>query len=342
MSGRRPPRARSPRDGKPRVVGVIDVGTNSVKLIVGRASRQRVEAVHFERETTRLGQGLARSGRISARAAARTARVVRRLAARARARGALEVVAVGTYALRTAANGREVARRIGEQSGVPVRVLTGPEEAAFAFRSARARIARPRGVTFIIDVGGGSTEFVAARGGMVGFVRSVPLGALHLSEKYLRTDPIALDDYRAMQRAINAVVSRLLARFARVSPRSIDFVASGGSATTAIDMARGRFASAWRGDPRVTLAELRRLEERCLRTTLAQRKRLPGLPPDRADIIPAGLAIVIAFLTAARKRTLRINGGGVREGVMLALGAPRSTGKRGSRGRRPAAARRAR
>jgi exopolyphosphatase/guanosine-5'-triphosphate,3'-diphosphate pyrophosphatase len=342
MSARHPSRGRAPVE--PRFIGVIDVGTNSVKLTVGRVAGARVDTVYFERQTTRLGRGLVRSGRISARAAERTARVVRRLSRRAAARGAREVVAVGTFALRTASNGRRVARLIEERAGIAVRVLTGPEEARLAYRSARACISRPRLVTFLIDVGGGSTEFVAARAGVVRFVRSVPLGALRLKEKHLRADPIAPGEYRAMQREIDAVVSRLLAPFAGASPASLDFVASGGSATTAVDMIRGRFGSVLDHPARVTLSQLRGIEARCLGTTIARRKRLPGLPPDRADIIPAGLAIVIAFLVAARKRSLLINPGGLREGLILALSARGVSSPRrsASRGRRPAAATRSR
>lgn len=300
-----------------RLIGVIDIGTNSLKLTVGCAIGPRVEVVHFARATTRLGEGLERTGRISPQAAARTGRAVQSMVRAAVAHGAREVIAVGTQALRGAKNGRRVARAIGERAGIPVRVLDGSEEATLAYLSACARIAHPKPVTFLIDIGGGSTEFVAARGGAVRFARSVPLGALRLTEKYLHADPIAEDEHAAMRREIDRVVSGLLARFARVAPASVDFVASGGSVTTAVAMIHGRAAA--RGDARVTLAELRRIEARCLRASLSARRRLPGLPADRADIIPAGLAVAISFLAHARKRSLQASGGGLREGVILAL-----------------------
>jgi exopolyphosphatase/guanosine-5'-triphosphate,3'-diphosphate pyrophosphatase len=341
-AARRSHRPRSPGSSNP-LVGVIDIGTNSVKLSVGRAVGSRVEVVHFVRKTTRLGEGLGRSGRISARAAERTARVVRSLAARARSLGANRVVAVGTFALRRAKNGRRIARRIGGRSGVAVRVLTGSEEASLAYVSAQARTGRRRPVTLLVDVGGGSTELVVARRGVVRSVRSLPIGALSLAEKFLRRDPIAPGDYRAMRREIESVVSRALARASRASG-SADLVVSGGSATTAADMIRAGAIRGARGEARVTLARLRRLEALCLATTLEQRKRLPGLPPDRADIIPAGIAIVIAFATHSRRRSLRVSDGGLREGVILALSRnpTRPSLRSGATGRSPAAARRAR
>jgi len=301
----------------PRVIGVVDIGTNSVKLVVGHASGGGVVTTHFSRETTRLGAGLAGSGRISTRAAARTARAVRRLIAAARAHGAHEVVAIGTFAFRSAENGRDVARAIARVARTPVRVLSGKEEATLALASVRARLERPKRYVFVIDVGGGSVEFVVARGAAVRVARSAPIGALRLTERHLHSDPIAPAEYLAMKREIDRTVARLFAGVASVSPGSVDLVASGGSATTALAMLHGGPVRAPRGYTRVSLAGLRRLEDVCARSTLAQRKRLRGLPSDRADIIPAGLAVIISFVRRARKRSLIVSDGGVREGVIL-------------------------
>ncbi|HEU4366288.1 MAG TPA: hypothetical protein VFT13_12580, partial [Candidatus Krumholzibacteria bacterium] len=144
-------------------VAVLDIGTNSVKLLVATVHGGRVRTRHFARVTTRLGAGLDGSGRISGAAAAQTARVVKSLAAEARRHGAARILAVGTYALRTARNGARVAREIERAAGLEVRVLTGREEARLAFLSARSRLARPHSVTFMVDIGGGSAQFVAAR-----------------------------------------------------------------------------------------------------------------------------------------------------------------------------------
>ena len=308
-------RRRSPPSSP---VAVIDIGTNSTKLLVGRARAGRVETVYFARETTRLGTGLGRTGRIGNAATSRTIRVVGRCAAAARRLHAGEITAVGTQAFRAASNGRAVAARIARETGIPVRVLKGREEAIFSFYSARARLARPRAYLVVIDVGGGSTELVVAERDRVRLARSLPLGALRLTERHLRTDPIAHREYGALTEEVEAVIARVASSFDMLRPQTVDLVACGGSATTALDMMRGGRRRSYQTMQTLTRAEVRRLEQTCLRTSVAQRRRLPGLPPDRADIIPAGIAELIAFMTYARKRSVWISDGGIREGVILA------------------------
>lgn len=299
-----------------RPVAVLDIGTNSVKLLVATTAAGRVRTVYFERITTRLGAGLDESGRITDAAAARTTRAVRSLAATARRHGAARIIAVGTYALRAATNGADVARRIGRAAGSDVTVLDGREEARLSFLSARSRLGHPRPVTFLMDIGGGSAQFVAARGTAIIAAQSLPLGALRLTERHLRHDPIHPAEYQNMRREIDRAVSRVTAPFARLAPRAA-FVAVGGSATTALAMARG--STRTRRDGKLRLSDLRRLEHACLTRTIAQRRLLPGLPPDRADIIPAGIAVMLACMTVWRKRVVHVTGGGVREGAILAM-----------------------
>jgi exopolyphosphatase/guanosine-5'-triphosphate,3'-diphosphate pyrophosphatase len=230
------------------------------------------------------------------------------------------VVAVGTYAFRAAKNGDAVARRITRHAGVPIRVLTGHEEATLSYLSVLMRLRRPKPYTFLIDLGGGSVEFVVAHRGRILRARSLPLGALRLTERHLHSDPITRAQRVIMEREIDVAVSRVIAPFRRVQPTKIDFVASGGTATTAFAMLATHRTSRV-SVARVTRAGLEKLADDCFARTLAQRKRLPGLPADRADIIPAGLAVVLAFMQHARKRTLAVSDGGVREGVLLAIDA---------------------
>ncbi len=304
-----------------RPVAVLDIGTNSLKLLVGTTDGRRVHSLHFARVTTRLGEGLHAHGRISNEAAQRTVRAIRRLALEARHHGAETVNALGTDAFRAAQNGGAVARRIEKSTGIPVRILTGREEAEFAFLSARSCLAHPRPATFLLDVGGGSAQFVAARGRRIVGAHSMPLGALRLSEKHLHHDPIDPADYRSLQREIVTRLRPVTQRYRNLAPRAA-LVAAGGSATTALAMvSRGRKRTARGG--RITLSQVRQLERICLDRTAAERRQLPGLPADRADIIPAGIAVVLCVMLATRKRAVHVTGGGIREGAILIIGAGR-------------------
>jgi len=242
---------------------------------------------------------------------------VRSMVAAAKRRGASKIVVVGTHAFRAARNGRAVARRISRGAGVDVRVLSMREEAELAFLTAAAKFDRPRAVTFLIDIGGGSVEFVVARRGRVVAAKSAPLGALILTERHVHSDPVDRSEYAAMRREIDRAVARMTAPWQHVA-RAAAFVATGGAATTALDMARHSHRAV-PASASLHLGDLRSLEVACLARTVRERRRLPGLPADRAEIMPAGLAVVISFMTHTRKRVVRVVGGGIREGLILRM-----------------------
>lgn len=312
------PSRRAPR---PRRIGIIDIGTNSTKLTVGEVHGDRVVTHFFARRTSRLGERLTHTGRIGSTASARTARDVAALGRLARSHGATVVVAVGTYAFRAASNGEAVARSIARRAGVPVRILTGHEEATLSYLSALIRVRRPKPYTFLIDLGGGSTEFVAAHHGRVVRARSLPLGALRLTERHVHSDPITPAEQHNIEREVDAAVARVLKPFRKVRASDIDLIASGGSATTALAMLSPRRRTRTATTTRISRRNLESLATMCFAGTLAQRKRIPGLPLDRADIIPAGLVVVLSFMRHTGKRTLAVSDGGVREGVLIAIDA---------------------
>ncbi len=301
-----------------RRIGVIDIGTNSTKLLVGEVRGHGIATIAFARRASRIGEKLSGSGRISTPAAVRTARDVAALAKIAREHGSGTIVAVGTYAFRTAKNGHAVAKHISRTTRVPVRVLSGAEEATLTYVAALLHLPNPKPYTFVLDLGGGSVEFIAARRGRVVESKSIPLGALRLSERHLHSDPITPRERRALEREVNAAVARLTSPLRRVAPGRADFVACGGTATTAVTMLGRR---AYGAEASVRVSELQSLAERCFALSLTERKRLPGLPADRADIIPAGLTVVLSFARAVRKRSIVVSDGGVREGVLLAIDA---------------------
>lgn len=296
------------------VIGVIDIGTNAVKLMVASVVRGRVAPGHFGRRATRLGEGLAASQHIHAAATRRTAAAVKALAAEARAHGAQDVVAVGTYALRAACNGRAVAAAIGRHAGVPIRILSGRAEGEMLLAAVRARIRSTQRPLMVVDIGGGSAQLIVARGPRTILVQSVPLGAVVLTETYLRHDPVDPDEYARLNARIDAMLSRLLAKLPEPGAGPVDLVVSGGAATTASYMTGARPGSVVM---RMSRTQLLRLETKCLAATIAERRRFRGMQPDRADIMPAGLAVLLAFVRHARARTLRTFEGGWREGVIL-------------------------
>lgn len=305
-------------------VALIEVGTNSSKLLVADTVGGGYRVRFAARRTTRLGSGLARGGgigRTGLSSAISAAEFFRASAARQRCS---RLFAFSTYALRRASNSREIRRELETALGTPLRILCGRDEARFAYLSARRRLPLRRPATVLADIGGGSTELVVARGGRVVFARSIPLGALHLTERFLRTDPIDRAEFAALAahagRAVDAALAR--AGLTGTTARDIDLAASGGAvgALSWMIASRGRARPSPRNLPRVIrLGEASRILERCLALPLRERRRIRGLEPDRAEIVCAGLAVAIAVMRSLRKRVLLPNQGGVRDGALLHL-----------------------
>ncbi|MFQ5510258.1 MAG: hypothetical protein ACE5EO_00260 [Candidatus Krumholzibacteriia bacterium] len=305
------PRADAPR------IAVIEIGTNSTKLVVAQETGGgSFRVLHFSRRTTRIGRGLGRGGKLSARAVEDTARAIGKF--QKHVTTCKHRFAFGTYALRKARLTARATRRLRGALGCPLKILTGREEAHLAFRSARhgLRLSKPAAV--LVDVGGGSTEVVLAVSGRVVCTRSLPLGALHLTERFLASDPVAPNEFSAMERHIRSRVESAFRSMAvdRCPPGGLEMVASGGAVTTAAGLTGG---DPFRAGTTVRVGDVSTLLRRLLAMSVAARRQLPGLEPDRADIIPAGLALIREFLRGTGKRVLRIDPGGVREGAVLHL-----------------------
>jgi exopolyphosphatase/guanosine-5'-triphosphate,3'-diphosphate pyrophosphatase len=312
-------------DSRESSVAVLDIGTNSVKLSVAAAGAQLPEEKKYLQQVTRVGEGLAATGEINAAALLRTINAIERFYQVVRQYDCEHVYAFATHAFRVAANGEAAAKRISEETSIGVRVLSGEDEAQFAYLSARMRIGTHKPNTYLIDVGGGSVDFVHGVGSNVVTVRTLPLGALHLTERFLLSDPIAPDEFASLRRYVRNAVALLFeggglaGPRANLTPSQTGLVASGGSVTTIKKMCDQSWVHSSVTTPKIRIGEIRKLEAQCLALPLIKRKRLPGLEPDRADIIPAGLAVVIAFMDAAGKRVVTVNPGGVRDGVLIHL-----------------------
>jgi exopolyphosphatase/guanosine-5'-triphosphate,3'-diphosphate pyrophosphatase len=271
------------------VVAVIEIGTHSVKCL--RDGRDAVVV-------TRLGEGLARTGRIAPAAAARTLRVVRRFLRD----GPAAIVA--THALRTAQNRRDVLRRWG----LPVRVLTSEEEAHYSYRGATSGLGRGPFVT--VDVGGGSTEVATPR-----FHVSVPWGAATLTQRCVTHHPIPHGEARAMVRRICMARRRIPWR--RLRARAV--VAVGGTAVTIASVARGGSGVEGLHGRRLRVADLVGWFGYLGTMSLRERCRIPGIDRGRADILPAGLLLLLIVVGRPVSRSVLISTRGVRHGVALEM-----------------------
>jgi exopolyphosphatase/guanosine-5'-triphosphate,3'-diphosphate pyrophosphatase len=196
----------------------IDLGTNTVRLLVAEvtAGTAAWRTVHAEQRVTRLGEGLRATGTLGDAAAARTAAAVVAYVARARAAGAARVAVVATSAVREAANGRAFVTDLERAVGIAVRVISGEEEARLTLAGIVAGLGPLPGVVIAFDIGGGSTEYILARDGVLTAVASLRLGVVPLAERFPFPGPVE----PARAAALRADVEAPLARGSPRWPRS--------------------------------------------------------------------------------------------------------------------------
>jgi len=296
--------------GASEPVCAIDLGTNSALALVARRSADGgLEEVDGLVRMPRLGEGLAKTGVIGRAGASRAREVLVEFRARCDELGVERVRVVGTAVFRRASNGADVARTLAEAIGRPVEVLTEDEEAELGYRAVLADGAR--GDTVVVDVGGGSTE-VVARGGTLR--RSLPIGGVVLTEHFLaeRADERGFD---ALGARVRDVVSELPAGLgdAGEDGEPPDVVALGGTGSNVACLALGlerfdhRRAEGVAIEPRATWAEARRLAA----LSIAERRALP-IEPERASILPAGMACLALVLERIGARSARVSNRGLR------------------------------
>ncbi|MFM7320060.1 MAG: Ppx/GppA family phosphatase [Armatimonadota bacterium] len=296
-------------------VAAVDIGTNSVKMSVARAG-----VVMAERTVvTRLGEGVSSTGRLSEDAMARTLGALGAFADEARELGVVRTAAVATSAVRDAANGADFAAAAGRVLGGPVETISGLREATLVHRAAFSDpdLRLPDGARLVaVDVGGGSTEIVVGGTDGIEHARSLQMGAVRLSEAagLLGPDPI---DPAALARAAGLVDIALAGFPVPAGPAVLS--ASGGTAANLAGIELGVLDPARMHGHRMAIAGIEARINQLAALPLVDRRRVPGLEPDRADVIVAG-AIVLArcarwFDCSVVRASLR----GVRHGLLAEL-----------------------
>jgi len=303
----------------PPRLAAIDVGTNSLRLIVAEVeSPATYRILDDERAQTRLGEGLYESGRISEQAFERSLAVLGTMKAIAEGNGVDELRVIGTSALREAENGEDFVREARERHGIEVEIIPADEEARLAFRSVKKHFPLDAGPTSIVDIGGGSMEVILVVGTVIDKVHSLPLGAVRLTDEYVMSDPIRDHDWKALRRGIRRQIKKHLGRPNFTTPTMIG---SGGTFSALAAMAQyERY-----GEIRIThgyvlsRADLVHLLDRLKEIPLKQRRQVRGLSPDRADIILAGAAAIERLVKALGVQRIVVNERGIRDGVLLEM-----------------------
>lgn len=310
-------------------VAAIDIGTNSVLLLIAEAQGSELVPVLERSQITRLGQGVDATRALAPEAVRRTLACLEEYGAEIRAAGVDQVAAVGTSAMRDAEGGEEFRSRAGAILGVMPQVISGAEEAALTFAGAVIGLSLPGEIFTVFDLGGGSTEIIRGeRGGALTAV-SLDIGSVRLTERHVRSDPPAPEELAAIRadtaRALASVAASLWRDQAAPAssvpssqaPAPTVLVGVAGTVTTLAAFARAvvPYDSARVHGARLTAAEIGRVRAELAAMTLASRRALPAINPARADVIVAGAVIVEELLAWARANELIVSDRGVRWGL---------------------------
>lgn len=317
------PAAASPEPHVPRVAA-IDVGTNSIRLVIAEAvAGGGYRIIDDEKETTRLGRGLFTTGRLSMAAMKRSVRAIQRMHQIAQAYHVDLLRAVGTAAVREAGNGDEFIALVKRRANVDVEMISAAVEARLAHESVASAFDLSEIDAAVVDIGGGSTELVFASRGAVQQVHTLPLGAVRLSDVIRGGAEDALV-FADLHNHIDGVIAAALARPSR-PPRLL--LGTGGTFTAlakilirrgAGDGQGGRFPFDLRGYT-VRRDQVAALLHEMRQTPLRERQRIPGLSAARAEIIIEGFAIIDRLMDFLGVDALRVHDGGIRDGLLIQM-----------------------
>jgi exopolyphosphatase/guanosine-5'-triphosphate,3'-diphosphate pyrophosphatase len=303
-----------------KVLAAIDVGSNSIKLLVARrdpADPDHAVEILREKEMVRLGQETLVDGTLSEEAMEDGLDCLARYAALARASGAESIAAVATCAVREAANGGEFVRRVRRETGIRLSVISGEEEARLITRAVRADLPPSCDPLLVLDIGGGSTEVVVAEGEKILLAESLDLGAVRLTDLFVSSDPISPREERALRKAIRSRLKRLAKPVAHAKVKTA--VGTSGTILAVAEMAahlRGRGGPGGGHRP-LARRELKKTVRLLVTTTLKQKARLAGLDADRADIVTAGAILLEELYRAFDVETLLASERSLRDALVL-------------------------
>jgi exopolyphosphatase/guanosine-5'-triphosphate,3'-diphosphate pyrophosphatase len=309
----------------------IDIGSNSVRLQVAEVvPGAPVKILSADREVTRIGASVFSAGVISKEALDFVSAVLARMADTYQKFDVSAIRAVATSAVRDASNQAEFAIRASEAAGTPIEIISGAEEARLIHMGVQSRWPHPKQRVITVDVGGGSAELILAENGALVEGISRPLGAVRLTENFLKNDPPSGTDLHRLEKFID---EKIEPAFKRIGSAHVDRVIATSATAAAIVCAINRIPRARREEAdrlRATTSQVRAFYRDLSARDLNGRKKIAGIGPRRAEIITAGTAVFLRILERFHLPSVYYSSAGVRDGIIADLAA-RGAGRELSR-----------
>lgn len=313
-------------------VAVIDIGTNSTRLLIADVAGRVVAEIERRSVVTRLGQGVDRSKRLDREAIERVYSVLDSFCRAIAERSVEHTVALATSAVREAANGAEFQAELERRFGLRAEVISGEREALLTYTGAtqtNGSLQAGKEPLVVIDIGGGSTELVVGSAREVEFFVSTPIGAVRQSERHLKNDPPSDDELAALTNEVRSVIEADVPTEHRQSVQQAIAVAGTATSLAAVDQSLEPYDPDAVHGHQLSLASCRGMLRRLAAVPLKRRRSIRGLHPDRAATIVAGAVVLIQTLEAFALESVTVSEHDLLYGatVTASLGNPRSLSK---------------
>jgi exopolyphosphatase/guanosine-5'-triphosphate,3'-diphosphate pyrophosphatase len=308
------------------IFAAVDIGSNSVRLKIARLSGRRLRAIHEDREVTRLGESVFRTGFLSPDAIADTVKVLRRFHRACQRLATDSVRVVATSALRDARNSRAFLEWVKSATGWTVEVISGLEEARLIHLGLVSSIKMGSSPALLLDLGGGSCELTISIGGRIRETVSLPLGAVRLTNEFLHHDPPRKTELESLRGFITRELGRVAPRIMKLHINAV--IATSG---TAASLAAVCQALSKNEASSVTRAQMSRIAQLISKSSLDERRRMNGIGPRRAEIVVAGAIVYSELLEQCHLRGFRYSPLGLRDGLLAQMAAEHDRGTRSRR-----------
>ena len=306
------------------IVGGIDIGTNTVRLLIGDiqahpqcSDKPTLKRLFENQYITRLGEGIVSAGRLSERTMNRTVSVLKGFKEDLECYSVHAMICVGTSAIREAVNGQDFIKHVKQEMSFDIEVISDREEARRTMLGVENGLGIIPRSLLVVDIGGGSTELILKHQEDPVHSVSTPLGVVKLAEHYLRSDPPSEKD---LENLLHAIDSILRSAWKSMSPvKTPVIVGTAGTATTlaAMELGMAKYDPKRVQNFRMSLRQVEHWFKKLASMPVAERRKIVGLEAGREDVIVAGAAILMTFLRMIGAQEWVVSDSGLREGLLV-------------------------
>ena len=274
-------------------IGTIDIGTNSMRLLIADYKNNKIENRKKYINITRIGQGVDDKGYITEEALERNLNALKEFADKCIEEKCEKVYCMGTSALRDSKNGQDFVNRAKELTNIDVKIICGEEESNLGFMGVLEGAGGDKSnYILVLDIGGGSTEFIVGNEDGIKFCKSENVGALRMTEKFITTDPISDEEFNKMSDSIEETISSTLDKIKGMHVSKLVGIGGAITSLSAMNQQLEVYSMEKVHNSVVTKKDLEKILQNLKKMTLSDKKTIKGLQPKRADIITAGVKIL--------------------------------------------------